>query len=156
MKITVDKIKPVELSKNHDEAFREIENHLALIEFNIAKNYDYVTTQTNIHNRLIRGYLDDINSVSERLHAYFEQNNNMRFEIANLFDIYKKLARKIKMPLKKGTSKKTIAKNIKEIVDTYKSKGKIGTSKPASKKKAVKQAVAIAYSEAGKSRKKKK
>lgn len=60
------------------------------------------------------------------------------------------------MPLKKGSSKKTISKNIKELVDTYKRKGKIGTSKPKSKSKAVKQAVAIAYNKDGKSRKKKK
>jgi hypothetical protein len=58
------------------------------------------------------------------------------------------------MPLKKGRSKKTISKNVKELVDTYKSKGKIGTSKPKSKKAAIRQAVAIAYSKAGKGKKK--
>ena len=54
------------------------------------------------------------------------------------------------MPLKKGTSKKTVSSNIKEIMGSYKKKGKIGTSKPKSKKKAQKQAVAIALSTAGK------
>lgn len=59
------------------------------------------------------------------------------------------------MPLKKGKSKKTISSNVKELVHTFEKKGKIGTSTPKSKKAAVKQAVAIAYSKAGKSRKKK-
>lgn len=36
----------------------------------------------------------------------------------------------------------------------YEDDGMMGTSKPASKKKAMKQAAAIAYSKAGKSRKK--
>jgi hypothetical protein len=58
------------------------------------------------------------------------------------------------MPLKKGSSQKTISSNIGEMVSSYKKTGKLGTSKPASKKKAVKQAVAIALSTAGKSRKK--
>lgn len=57
------------------------------------------------------------------------------------------------MPLKKGRSSKTINKNVKELVKTYEKKGKIGTSKPASKRAAQKQAVAIALSKAGKSRK---
>lgn len=59
------------------------------------------------------------------------------------------------MPLKKGSSKKTIQSNVKELVKTYEKKGKIGTSKPANKEKAIKQSVAIAYAKAGKSRKKK-
>jgi len=58
------------------------------------------------------------------------------------------------MPLKKGSSKKVISSNIKELVDAFKSKGKIGTSKPKSKKSAVKQAVAISMNKAGKSRNK--
>jgi hypothetical protein len=57
------------------------------------------------------------------------------------------------MPLKKGSSQKTISSNISEMVGAYKEKGSIGTSKPKSKKAAVKQAVAIALSTAGKSRK---
>lgn len=60
------------------------------------------------------------------------------------------------MPLKKGKSKETISKNIKGEMEKYKKTGKIGTSKPKSKKKAQKQAVAIALSKAGKSKPKKK
>lgn len=52
------------------------------------------------------------------------------------------------MPLKKGKSKKTISKNIGELVKSYKKKGSIGTSHPKSKKAAQKQAVAIALSKA--------
>lgn len=58
------------------------------------------------------------------------------------------------MPLKKGKSKKVRQENIKEIMRSYEKTGKIGTSKPANKKKAIKQAVAIGYSEQRKSRKK--
>jgi hypothetical protein len=57
------------------------------------------------------------------------------------------------MPLKKGSSQKTISANIGEIVRDYKKDGKIGTSKPKSKAAAVKQAAAIAYDKAGKTRK---
>ena len=53
------------------------------------------------------------------------------------------------MPLKTGRSKKTVSSNIKEMVGSYKKTGKIGTSKPASTEKAVKQAAAIAYDKAG-------
>jgi hypothetical protein len=56
------------------------------------------------------------------------------------------------MPLKSGTSQKTIGKNVSELMKTYKKKGKIGTSKPKSKKAAQKQAVAIALSKAGKTK----
>ena len=59
------------------------------------------------------------------------------------------------MPLKKGKSKAAVSGNIKTLVDEYKSTGAIGTSHPSSKKKAVKQAVAIAMHKAGKSRSKK-
>lgn len=55
------------------------------------------------------------------------------------------------MPLKKGKSKETISKNIGTEMKEYKKTGKIGTSKPKSKKKAQKQAVAIALSKARKS-----
>lgn len=57
------------------------------------------------------------------------------------------------MPLKKGKSSKTINKNVKELVKTYKKRGKIGSSSPASPKAARKQAVAIALNKAGKSKK---
>lgn len=57
------------------------------------------------------------------------------------------------MPLKKGSSQKTISGNIGETVTKFKKTGSIGTSKPKGKKAAVKQAVAIALSTAGKSRK---
>jgi predicted enzyme related to lactoylglutathione lyase len=53
------------------------------------------------------------------------------------------------MPLKTGRSKKTVSSNIKEMVGSFKKTGKIGASKPASKEKAVKQAAAIAYDNAG-------
>jgi hypothetical protein len=56
------------------------------------------------------------------------------------------------LPLKKGSSQKTISRNIGELVGAYKEKGRIGTSKPKSKSAAVKQAAAIAYAKAGKSR----
>lgn len=53
------------------------------------------------------------------------------------------------MPLKSGSSRKTISGNIQELVDTYQAKGRIGTSAPKSKKAAVKQAVAISLKKAG-------
>ena len=56
------------------------------------------------------------------------------------------------MPIKKGSSKKTISNNVKEVFSAYKTSGKIGSSKPSSAAKAQKQAVAIALSSAGKSR----
>lgn len=56
------------------------------------------------------------------------------------------------MPLKKGKSQKVISTNIGEMVGKFKKTGKIGTSKPATKGAAVKQAAAIAYEKAGKSR----
>jgi len=52
------------------------------------------------------------------------------------------------MPLKKGKSKKVFSSNVKEIIHSFKQKGTIGTSHPKSMKKAIKQAVAIAYSKA--------
>ncbi len=56
------------------------------------------------------------------------------------------------MPLKKGKTDKIIGDNISELMGSYKKKGKIGTSEPPSKKKAQKQAVAIALNQAGKSK----
>lgn len=55
------------------------------------------------------------------------------------------------MPLKSGKSQ--VGKNIKELEHSYKKTGKIGTSKPKSKKAAHKQAIAIALNKAGKSKK---
>lgn len=54
------------------------------------------------------------------------------------------------MPLKKGTSRKTISKNVAELMRTFNKKHKIGNIKPKSKMKARKIASAIAYRKAGK------
>lgn len=48
------------------------------------------------------------------------------------------------MPLK-GKGRKGISGNIKEILDSYKSSGKIGTSSPKNMAEARRQAAAIAY-----------
>jgi hypothetical protein len=56
------------------------------------------------------------------------------------------------MPLQKGHSQKTVSSNVKKLVHEYDKDGTIGTSHPASKKKAIKQAVAIALQKAGRSR----
>ena len=56
------------------------------------------------------------------------------------------------MPLRKGSSQSAVSSNIKTLVDEWKTDGSIGTSHPATKKKAIRQAVAIAMSKAGKSR----
>lgn len=56
------------------------------------------------------------------------------------------------MPLKSGKSKKTISSNIGTLVRDFKDTGKIGTSKPKSIAKATKQAAAIAYDKAGKTK----
>ena len=50
------------------------------------------------------------------------------------------------MPLKSG--KKNVSSNIKELMDTYKSSGKIGNVTPKNKKHAAKVAAAIAYKKA--------
>ena len=52
------------------------------------------------------------------------------------------------MPLEPGSSRETIRKNIRELMHSFKAKRKIGTSTPASTKKAAKQAAAIAYRKA--------
>lgn len=57
------------------------------------------------------------------------------------------------MPLKKGSSDKTVSGNISEMMRSYGKTGKIGSSKPKSKSKATKQATAIALAEAGRTRK---
>jgi hypothetical protein len=57
------------------------------------------------------------------------------------------------MPLKRGKTNKVVGDNVSEMMDSYKKTGKLGTSKPKSGKAAQKQAVAIALSKAGKSRK---
>jgi hypothetical protein len=49
------------------------------------------------------------------------------------------------MPLSKGTSRKTFEKNVRQIVHDWEKDGKIGNSRPKTKKKAIEQAVAIAY-----------
>ena len=56
------------------------------------------------------------------------------------------------MPLKKGSSQPVVSGNIKTLVDEWTKDGSIGTSPPPTKKKAIKQAVAIALAKAGKSR----
>jgi hypothetical protein len=56
------------------------------------------------------------------------------------------------MPLKRGSSRKTISANVRKLVHEYDDDGTVGTSHPKSRKKAVKQAVAIALTKAGKSR----
>jgi hypothetical protein len=58
------------------------------------------------------------------------------------------------MPLKRGSSQKTIGSNIGEMVRSFKETGKLGTSRPKTKAAAVKQAAAIAYAKAGKTQKK--
>jgi hypothetical protein len=60
------------------------------------------------------------------------------------------------MPLKNGSSDKTVSQNIRTEVHAFERTGRIGTSRPASKGAAVKQAVAIALSKAGRSRKPKR
>lgn len=57
------------------------------------------------------------------------------------------------MPLKSGKSNKAISANIQTLVDDYQAKGKIGTSRPKNKAAAIKQATAIAYAKAGRSKK---
>ena len=58
------------------------------------------------------------------------------------------------MPLKKGKSKSVVSRNVSELMNKYEKSGKIGSSRPSSKSKAQKQAVAIALQKAGRSRKK--
>ena len=53
------------------------------------------------------------------------------------------------MPLKKGSSQATVSSNIKTLVDEWQKDGSLGASHPPNRKKAIKQAVAIALSKAG-------
>jgi hypothetical protein len=57
------------------------------------------------------------------------------------------------MPLRKGSSRQAISENIRELMHTYKREGHIAASRPPDKGKAAKQAAAIAYSMARRSRK---
>jgi hypothetical protein len=52
------------------------------------------------------------------------------------------------MPLKRGSSRKVISENIKELMHTYKREGHIGSSRPPNPGKAAQQAAAIAYRKA--------
>jgi len=56
------------------------------------------------------------------------------------------------MPLKKGSSQAVVSSNIKTLVHEWEKEGSIGSSHPATKQKAVKQAVAISMEKAGISR----
>ena len=56
------------------------------------------------------------------------------------------------MPLRKGSSQSAVCGNIKTLVDDWKKDGSIGASHPPTRKKAIRQAVAIALTKAGKSR----
>ncbi|MEO9040625.1 MAG: hypothetical protein ABI265_11435 [Gallionella sp.] len=56
------------------------------------------------------------------------------------------------MPLQKGTSQAVVSSNIKTLVHEWEEDGSIGSSHPATKQKAVKQAVAISLNKAGKNR----
>jgi hypothetical protein len=60
------------------------------------------------------------------------------------------------VPLKPGHSRKTIGKNIGEMLDAYKEKGKIGNARPKNMAHAQKIAAAAAYDKAGKKKGKKK
>lgn len=54
------------------------------------------------------------------------------------------------MPLKKGSSRTIINENIEEIMRTYEQKGRIGMTKPRTKRHALQIAIAIAESAARK------
>ena len=56
------------------------------------------------------------------------------------------------MSLTKGKSREAVGRNIKTLVHDWEKSGSIGASHPKSKKKAVKQAVAISLKKAGKSK----
>ena len=56
------------------------------------------------------------------------------------------------MPLKNGSSQSVVSSNIRKLVKDWEKDGSIGTSHPPTRKKAVKQAVAVALARAGNSR----
>jgi hypothetical protein len=56
------------------------------------------------------------------------------------------------VPLKRGKSNKVVSANVQTLVDDWQAKGRIGSSRPKNKQAAVKQAVAIALSKAGRQR----
>jgi hypothetical protein len=56
------------------------------------------------------------------------------------------------MPLKRGSSSKTVGANIRTLMHEYERDGTLGSSHPGSRKKAIRQAVAIALAKAGRSR----
>ena len=58
------------------------------------------------------------------------------------------------MPLRKGSSQKTISNNIRECILSYKSKGTIGNIKPKNLAHAMRICQAAAYSTARKGKKK--
>jgi len=60
------------------------------------------------------------------------------------------------MPLKRGKSEKTLRYNIRELMHSWKRKGKIGNVKPKSAAHARRVAVAIAFDVKRKSRRKRR
>ena len=58
------------------------------------------------------------------------------------------------MPLKSGKSNKVKSENIQEMVDSWKSTGKIGNTTPKSKSQAIRIATAVAYTKSRGSKKK--
>jgi len=56
------------------------------------------------------------------------------------------------MPLKRGSSRQVIADNIRELMHQYHREGRLARSRPATPRKAVKQAAASAYSKARRTR----